>query len=73
MRTLRLFLNKLYSYTQMQETFGVINLALVNGEPKVMSLKEMLQHYIDFQAEVIRRRTEFDLRKAKERGMCWKG
>lgn len=63
----QIVLNKLYSYTQMQETFGVINLALVNGEPKVMSLKEMLQHYIDFQAEVIRRRTEFDLRKAKER------
>lgn len=63
----QIILNKLYSYTQMQETFGIINLALVNGVPMVMTLKEMLQHYIDFQAEIIRRRTEYDLRKARER------
>ncbi|MGL5513584.1 MAG: DNA gyrase subunit A, partial [Sporomusa sp.] len=63
----QIVLNKLYSFTQMQETFGVINLALVDGVPKVMTLKEMLRHYIDFQAEVIRKRTEFELRKAKER------
>lgn len=60
-------LNQLFSYTQLQETVGVIMLALVDGQPKVMTLKEILEHYIDFQAEVIRRRTEFDLRKAKER------
>ncbi len=60
-------LNQLYSYTQMQETVGVIMLALVNGEPKVLTLKEMLQEYIKFQEQVIRRRTVFDLRKAEER------
>lgn len=60
-------MNQLYSYSQMQETVGVIMLALVNGVPKVMSLKEMLQHYVEFQAEIITRRTQYELRKAKER------
>ncbi len=60
-------LNKLYAYTQLQTTFGVINLALVNGEPKILSLKEMLQHYIDHQCEIIERRTAYFLRKAKDR------
>ncbi len=60
-------LNKLYAYTQLQTTFGVINLALVNGEPKVLSLKEMLQHYIDHQCEIIERRTRYFLHKAKDR------
>ena len=60
-------LNQLYSFTQMQDTCGVIMLALVNGEPKVLTLKEMLGEYIKFQEEVIRRRTIFDLRKAQER------
>ncbi len=60
-------LNKLYAYTQLQTTFGVINLALVNGEPKVLSLKEMLQHYIDHQCDIIERRTRYFLRKARER------
>jgi DNA gyrase subunit A len=60
-------LNLLFKNTQLQTTFGVINLAIVNGEPKILTLKEMLQHYIDFQVEVIVRRTEFDLKKAKER------
>ena len=60
-------LNRLYSYTQMQETVGVIMLALVDGQPKILTLKECLSHYIRFQSEVIRRRTEFDLKKAKER------
>ena len=60
-------LNQLYSYTQMQDTCGVIMLALVNGEPRVLTLKEILQEYIKFQEEVIRRRTVFDLRKAQER------
>ena len=60
-------LNQLYSFTQMQDTCGVIMLALVNGEPKVLTLKEILKEYIKFQEEVIRRRTIFDLRKAQER------
>lgn len=60
-------LNQLYSYSQLQETVGVIMLALVNGVPKVMSLGEMLRHYVDFQGEIVTRRTRFDLRKAKER------
>ena len=60
-------LNQLYTYTQLQTTFGVIMLAIVNGEPKILNLKEMLTHYIDFQEEVIYRRTAFDLKKAEER------
>ena len=60
-------LNKLFAYTQLQSSFGVINLALVNGEPKVLSLKEMLQHYIDHQCEIIENRTRYFLRKAQER------
>jgi len=60
-------LNQLYHHTQMETTFGVINLALVDGMPKILSLKEMLQSYIDYRFQVVRRRTEFDLRKARER------
>ena len=60
-------LNQLYSFTQLQTTFGAIMLALVNGEPKVLNLKEMLQHYIDYQCEVVVRRTRYELRKAQER------
>ncbi len=60
-------LNQLYTYTQLQSTFGVIMLAIVNGEPKILNLKEMLENYIDFQEEVITRRTAFDLKKAEER------
>ncbi|MDE5852723.1 MAG: DNA gyrase subunit A [Oscillospiraceae bacterium] len=63
----QIVLNQLYRYTQMQDTFGIINLALVDGVPKVMTLKEMLLHYIDHQKEIIRRRTEYDLKKAQER------
>ncbi len=64
----QIVLNKLYTLSQLQDTVGVIMLALENGRiPKVMTLKEILQHYIDFQQEVITRRTAFDLRKAKER------
>ncbi|MEE1186983.1 MAG: DNA gyrase subunit A [Acutalibacteraceae bacterium] len=66
-------LNKLFSYTALQTTFGVINLALVNGQPKVLTLKQMLQHYIDFQYEVIERRTRFDLNKAKEKAHILEG
>lgn len=63
----QIVLNQLYSYSQLQDTVGVIMLALVNGVPKVMSLKEMLTHYIDFQGEIITRRTQYDLRKARDR------
>ncbi|MEA5050723.1 MAG: DNA gyrase subunit A [Oscillospiraceae bacterium] len=66
-------LNRLYQFTQLQDTVGVIMLALKNGEPKVMDLKTILQSYIDFQKEVIRRRTEFDLRKAQERAHILEG
>ncbi len=66
-------LNHLFSYTQMQNTFGVIMLALVNGEPKVLTLKEMLQHYIDFQFEVVTRRTMYELKKAEERAHILEG
>ena len=60
-------LNKLFTLTQLQDSVGVILLALVKGVPKVLTLKQILQEYIDFQVDVIRRRTEFDLKKAKER------
>ncbi len=60
-------LNKLFTYTQMQSTCGAILLALVNGEPKILTLKEILQHYIDHQCNVIVRRTQFDLKKAQDR------
>ncbi len=60
-------LNKLFSYTQLQDSVGVILLALVNGVPKVLTLKQILEEYINFQVDVIRRRTQFDLNKAKER------
>ncbi|NNF13347.1 MAG: DNA gyrase subunit A [Gemmatimonadetes bacterium] len=60
-------LNRLYKHTQMQSTFGTIMLALVNGEPKVMPLREMLQHFIDHRLVVIVRRSEYDLEKALDR------
>ena len=63
----QLVLNRLYSYTQLQDTVGVILLALVDEVPKVMSLKELLTHYVDFQGQIILRRTRFDLKKARER------
>ncbi len=69
----QIVLNQLYSYTQMQTTFGVIMLAIVNGEPKTLTLKDMLQHYIDFQVDVITRRTQFDLKKAEERAHILEG
>lgn len=60
-------LNQLYKHTQMQDTFGVINLCLVDGEPKVLNLREMLYHYLRFQKDVVTRRTRYDLEKAEER------
>lgn len=66
-------LNNLYKQTAMQSNFGIIMLALVNGEPKVLNLKDMLHHYLVHQQEVIRRRTEFDLRKAEARAHILEG
>ena len=66
-------LNKLFSYTQLQDTVGVIMLALVNGVPKILTLKECLEQYIDFQVEVIERRTRYDLKKARERDHILRG
>ena len=66
-------LNKLYNYTQLQDTVGVIMLALVNGEPKILTLKDMIVHYIDFQKDVVRRRTSYDLEKAKDRAHLLQG
>jgi len=60
-------LNQLYHHTQMETTFGVINLALVDGQPRVLPLKDSMQAYLDHRTVVVRRRTEFDLRKARER------
>ena len=64
-------LNQLFAFTQMQTTFGVIMLSLVNGIPRILTLKQMLEEYIKFQMEVITRRTLFELRKAKERAHIW--
>ncbi len=64
-------LNQLFSFTQMQTTFGVIMLSLVDGVPRILTLKQMLEEYIKFQCEVITRRTLFELRKAKERAHIW--
>ena len=69
----QIVLNKLFAYTQMQSTFGAIQLAIVDGEPKTLTLKQILEEYVKFQAEVIRRRTEFDLKKAQERAHILEG
>lgn len=66
-------LNQLYKYTQMQTTFGVINLALVQGRPKVMALKELIHHYVEHQIEVIIRRTIYDLEAAEARAHILEG
>ncbi len=66
-------LNQLYSYSQLQTTFGVIMLAIVNGEPKILNLKQVLEEYIKFQIEVVTRRTQFDLKKAEERAHILEG
>jgi len=60
-------LNQLYHHTQMDSTFGIINLALVGGEPKVLGLRELLQSNVDYRIEVVRRRTRYDLNKARQR------
>ncbi|MEF8873101.1 MAG: DNA gyrase subunit A [Candidatus Thermoplasmatota archaeon] len=66
-------LNKLFKHTQMEVTFGVINLALVDDEPKILDLKETLQHYIDHRIDVITRRTKYDLDKAQDRAHILEG
>ena len=66
-------LNNLYKYTQLQDTFGVILLALVKGIPKIMTLKEMLQHFLDFRREIIINRTKFELKEAEARAHILEG
>ncbi len=68
-----LVLNQLFRYTQLQDTYGMINLALVNGIPKELSLKEILVHYLDHQTDVVQRACRFDLRKARERAHLLQG
>lgn len=69
----QIVLNKLFSMTKLQDTVGITMLALVNNEPKILTLKQMLSYYLDFQVEVIQRRTRFDLRKARERAHILQG
>lgn len=66
-------LNKLFKLTPMQSSFGVINLAIVNGQPRVLNLKQMLECFVDFRREVVRRRTEYDLKKARARAHVLEG
>jgi len=66
-------LNQLYKHTQLQDTFGIILLALVGGVPKIMPIKEALNHFIDFRHEIVVRRTEFDLKGAEERAHILEG
>ncbi|HEY0169874.1 MAG TPA: DNA gyrase subunit A [Pyrinomonadaceae bacterium] len=69
----QIVLNKLYKLTPMQSTFGVINLAIVQGQPRVLTLRQMLDYFIEFRREVVRRRTEYDLRKARARAHILEG
>ena len=69
----QVILNQLYQYTQLQDTVGVIMLAIDHKVPKVMTLKQMIQKYVEFQDEVVRRRTQYDLKKAKERAHILEG
>ena len=69
----QIVLNKLFALTKLQDTVGIIMLALVNNEPKILTLKQMLSHYLDFQVDVIQRRTRYDLRKDLERAHILQG
>lgn len=69
----QIVLNSLYKNSQMQITYGIILLAIVNGVPKILNLKDILQHYVDFQVDVITRRTQYDLKKAEERAHILEG
>lgn len=66
-------LNKLYKLTPLQASFGIINIAIVDGQPRLLTLKEMLEHFVEFRREVVRRRTEFELRKAQARAHILEG
>ena len=66
-------LNQLYKHTQLQDTFGVIMLSLVNNQPRILNLQQMLKYYIDHQKEVVTRRTKFELNKAEERAHILQG
>lgn len=68
----QVILNQLYSYTQLQISYGIIQLAIVDGEPKILTLKQILEKYIDFQKEVIIRRTKFDLKKHSKESIFWR-
>jgi len=68
-----IILNKLFKFTKLQSTFGVISLALVNGRPQLLPVKDMLRHFIDYRREVVVRRTTFELRKAEERAHILEG
>lgn len=69
----QIILNQLYKHTQMQDTFGVIMLALVDGQPRVLNIKQVLEHFIEFRVNVIMRRTKFDLDKAEKRAHILEG
>src|SRR5512132_1939309 len=69
----QIVLNKLFKLTPMQSSFGVINLAIVNGQPRVLNLKQMLEAFVDFRREVVRRRTEYELKKARARAHVLEG
>ena len=66
-------LNKLFKYTQLQSSFSVNNICLVNGRPELLNLKQMIVHFIDFRHEVVVRRTKYELRKAEERAHILEG
>ena len=66
-------LNNLYKHTQLQQTFGIIMLAIVGGRPHVLTLLEIIDHFVEFRREVVRRRTEFELRKAEARAHILEG
>ena len=66
-------LNKLYKLTPMQSSFGIINIAIVDGQPRVLNLKELIEAFVGFRKEVVRRRTEFDLKKARARAHILEG
>ena len=69
----QVILNKLYKLTPMQSSFGIINIAIVDGQPKLLTLKQMLEAFVEFRREVVRRRTEFELRKAQARAHILEG
>src|SRR6476619_977939 len=69
----QVILNKLYKLTPMQSSFGIINIAIVDGQPRLLNLKQMLEAFVEFRREVVRRRTEFELRKAQARAHILEG